>query len=533
MHIKVKQAYTRDFIPVDKSHVPTKSTALQWPHLNHLKGKMPPLQDCEVGLLIGYDCPSALAPLEVITGGENEPFAQRTALGWSIIGSANPYLDRQGNQSFVHRISVKEIPVPSAPDVLKILESDFNEKIYDNKYVSQDDVQFIQFLSDNIKQKENGHYEMPLPFKGTGLPVLPNNKKLATARLQHLKKRLKANKQYYEHYTAFMKDIMDRGDAELASTASERETAWYIPHHGVYHPRKPDKLRVVFDCSAKFNGISLNDTLLTGPDLINSLVGVLLRFRREAVAVICDIEKMFHQFSVLPECRNYLKFLWWEGGQLEAEPQEYRMTVHLFGAASSPGCANFGLRYLAQQHKTDHPLASAFVENNFYVDDGLISVPTEEEAKELIIRAQQLCKCAGLRLHKFNSNRRDVLTCVAPSERAETTDPLNLNPGTLPERHILGIQWSMETDTFTFSIDVKDHPPTRRGILSAVASLYDPLGFVAPFTLIGKCILQELCHRGVGSHSCKPTITVGGVEEWPQKVKGDHYTQMQCPSQPW
>ncbi|KAK0138994.1 hypothetical protein N1851_024470 [Merluccius polli] len=155
MHIKVKQAYTRDFIPVDKLHVPTKSTALQWPHLNHLKGKMPPLQDCEVGLLIGYDCPSALAPLEVITGGENEPFAQRTALGWSIIGSANPYLDRQGNQSFVHQISVKEIPVPSAPDVLKILESDFNEKIYDNKYVSQDDVQFIQFLSDNIKQKEN------------------------------------------------------------------------------------------------------------------------------------------------------------------------------------------------------------------------------------------------------------------------------------------------------------------------------------------------------------------------------------------
>ncbi|KAK0138995.1 hypothetical protein N1851_024471 [Merluccius polli] len=343
---------------------------------------------------------------------------------------------------------------------------------------------------------------MPLPFKGTGLPVLPNNKKLATARLQHLKKRLKANKQYYEHYTAFMKDIMDRGDAELASTASERETAWYIPHHGVYHPRKPDKLRVVFDCSAKFNGISLNDTLLTGPDLINSLVGVLLRFRREAVAVICDIEKMFHQFSVLPECRNYLKFLWWEGGQLEAEPQEYRMTVHLFGAASSPGCANFGLRYLAQQHKTDHPLASAFVENNFYVDDGLISVPTEEEAKELIIRAQQLCKCAGLRLHKFNSNRRDVLTCVAPSERAEQ---LTLS---------ILIQWSMETDTFTFSIDVKDHPPTRRGILSAVASLYDPLGFVAPFTLIGKCILQELCHRGVGWDDPIPVSLQSQWEEW-------------------
>ncbi len=126
---------------------------------------------------------------------------------------------------------------------------------------------------------------------------------------------------------------------------------WYIPHHGVYHLRKPGKLRVVFDCSAKYHGIALNDTLLTGPDLIKSLVGVLCCFRKRAVAGICNTEKMFHQFSVSPEGRNYLRFLWWEGGQLEREPQEYRMTVHLFGAASSPGCANFGLKYLAQQHR--------------------------------------------------------------------------------------------------------------------------------------------------------------------------------------
>lgn len=63
---------------------------------------------------------------------------------------------------------MKEIPVPSAPDVLKVLESDFNEKTYENKYVSQDDVQLIQFISHNIRQKDNGHYEMPLPFKITG-----------------------------------------------------------------------------------------------------------------------------------------------------------------------------------------------------------------------------------------------------------------------------------------------------------------------------------------------------------------------------
>ncbi|KAG1968718.1 nek6 [Pimephales promelas] len=511
-YIQLQQTYTRDFIPIDKSHIPTKGTALQWPHLKHLINKLHPLQDCEVGLLIGYDCPSALAPLEVITGGENEPFAQRTMLGWSIIGSANPHLDRQGNESFVHRVAVKEVPV--ATDVLKILESDFNERSYEDKYVSQDDVHFIQLLSDNIKQKRDGHFEIPLPFKGSCPPALPNNKKLATVRLQHLKKKLKANKQYFDHYTAFMEETIKKGDAEPAPPLLEGETVWYIPHHGVYNPRKPGKLRVVFDCSAKFRGISLNDTLLTGPDLINSLVGVLCRFRREAVAVICDIERMFYQFSVSPEVRNYLRFLWWEGGVLETEPQEYRMTVHIFGAASSPGCANFGLKYLAQQHKVDHPTASVFVEKNFYVDDGLTSVPTIKEAKELIVEAQKLCKTAGLRLHKFNSNQKEVLSCVAPSERAVTTDPLNLNPDATPEGHILGIQWSSENDTFSFNIDAKDHPPTRRGLLSVVASLYDPLGFVAPFTLSGKCILQELCRRGIGWDDPIPENLRSRWEEW-------------------
>ena len=70
---------------------------------------------------------------------------------------------------------------------------------------------------------------------------------------------------------------------------------WFIPHHGVYHPHKPGKIRVVFDCSAKYKGKSLNDLLLKGPDLTNSLLGVLTRFRQEHVEVMVDIEAMFHQ----------------------------------------------------------------------------------------------------------------------------------------------------------------------------------------------------------------------------------------------
>lgn len=175
--------------------------------------------------------------------------------------------------------------MPTVTDVLKALESDFNERGNEDKYMSQDNVQFIHFLSDNIKQEEDGHYQMPLPFQNNSLPTLPNNKRQAVIRLQHPKRTLSVNKHYHDQYTAFMEELINRGGAEPAPVASERETLWYIPNHGMYHLRKPNKLRVVFDGSAKFNCMSLNDTLLTGPDLINSLVGVLCCFRREEVVM--------------------------------------------------------------------------------------------------------------------------------------------------------------------------------------------------------------------------------------------------------
>ena len=117
---------------------------------------------------------------------------------------------------------------------------------------------------------------------------------------------------------------------------------------GVYHPKKPNKIRVVFDCAAECNGESLNKHLLQGPDLTNTLAGVLSRFRQEPVGIMCDIESMFYQVHVTREFRDLLRFFWWEGGDLSKSPVEYRMTVHLFGATSSPGCANFALKKTAQ-----------------------------------------------------------------------------------------------------------------------------------------------------------------------------------------
>ena len=499
LRISLPPTYTREFIPADRSHIPTNETAKKWSHLQQISDELPPIQSCEVGLLIGYNCPQALLPREILAGDEdNQPFAQRTDLGWSVVGCVSSQLV-QGSRyvnGLSHRITVKEIPALTPNDIVRILESDFVETKYEDKSISQEDIQFLKILDENIHKTESDHYEMPLPFKEKH-PDLPNNKALAVSRLNYLKKKLRNDPKYYKDYTAFMTEITDRGDAEKVKNTASKDVTWYIPHHGVYHSKKPDKIRVVFDCSAKFEGVSLNDCLLSGPDLTNGLLGVLCRFRKYPCAVMCDIEKMFHQFYVNKEDRDYLRFLWWEKGDLDTEPIEYRMTVHLFGATSSPGCANFGFKHTASNMEDKYPLGASFIKHNFYVDDGLTSLQTVEEVIKLIQEARDICVSGGLRLHKFVSNNKEITESIPPSERAKNVNTFDLNFENLSIERALGIQWCVETDTFQFRIILKDQPLTRRGILSTVASIYDPLGFLAPFVLIGKQILQEMCRRGI------------------------------------
>ena len=158
---------------------------------------------------------------------------------------------------------------------------------------------------------------------------------------------------YYADCVEFIDKILANGyasrvpDAELTTEAG---SVWYLPHHGVYNPNKPDKIRVVFDCSARFSGTALNDHLLQGPDLTNSLVGVLTRFRLERVAMMADIESMFYQVRVPQHQHNFIRFLWWPNGCLENEIQEFQMNVHLFGAISSPSIANFALKKAANDN---------------------------------------------------------------------------------------------------------------------------------------------------------------------------------------
>ena len=129
----------------------------------------------------------------------------------------------------------------------------------------------------------------------------------------------------YNDYKGFMADIIDKGYARKVPVNLQKssDVKWYIPHHGVYHPHKPGKIRVVFYCSAQYRCKSLNDLLLKGPDLTNTLFGVLMRFRQERIVLMADIEAMFNQVRVADVDCTFLHFLWWPDGDLESELEEF------------------------------------------------------------------------------------------------------------------------------------------------------------------------------------------------------------------
>ena len=172
------------------------------------------------------------------------------------------------------------------------------------------------------------------------------------------------------------------------------------------------KLRVVFDCSLCFKEESLNKNLLQGPDLTSNLFSVLLKFRQNYVAFMADIKQMFYQVQVPKQDRNFLRFLWYKDGDLNQEPTQFRLKVHVFGAASSPSCSNYALRRIAQEENNASLMAKETILNNFYVDDVLKSVSDEATAIKLIQEIIVLLAEHGFNLTSFVSNSRCVLDAL-------------------------------------------------------------------------------------------------------------------------
>ena len=490
--VDITRAWTVGKLPISKESIPTADDVAQW---NHLEGlEFPELKNENVSIIIGSDVPEAHWVLDQRRGDRKEPYAVKTLLGWALMGPVGTETRREFQVNFIQNQDncLKK-------QVERMMQIDFGEN--DNhlgKRMSLEDHRALRIMEDSVK-KVDSHYEIALPWR-SGKPALPNNRTMADKRLISLQTRLRKDPDLRERYRNVIEDYIEKGYAvkvteENQSPLKLEESSnrvWYIPHHPVFHPQKPEKLRVVFDCAAKFKDTSLNEQLLQGPDLNNTLLGVLIRFREEPVAITSDVEAMFHQVRVTPQDCNALRFPWWPDADLALPPQEYMMKVHLFGATSSPSCASFALQRTAEDHKDMFDKEAVHtVKRNFYVDDCLKSVPSVETAKCLTSQLRELLAKGGFHLTKWASNSREVLASIPAVERAPSM--VNLDFGSVSNSVALGVGWNVETDSFLFRISDGGKVKTRRAMLSFISSLYDPLGAAGPFVLHGRQLLQHLC----------------------------------------
>ena len=272
------------------------------------------------------------------------------------------------------------------------------------------------------------HYAIALPWKSSP-PLPPNDGVMALLRLMLLKTRFRKDPGLFSKYTHVMDDHLHKGYTEkVPESLLDRSDSMvsYLSHH-------PDKTRVVFDCAAKFREVSWNDKLLQGPDFTNTLVGVMTRFRLEPIALMSDIEAMFHQVEVAPDHCDALRFLWWPRNDMEMEPQDYRLTVFPFGAVCSPSCAGYALHRTAQDNEgLFPPEVIETVNKNFYMDDCLNSVTDEDSAVSLVPKLGQLLSNGGFHLTKWVSNSPNVLATIPESERTKSVKDHQL--GVMPSQ---------------------------------------------------------------------------------------------------
>ena len=436
MDLKIKGAHRSDkrilkgVRTVDLKLTPqyvNKSTIESCKHLREMTEEL--LYDYEKpALLIGQDNWDLIVSRKILKGKPNEPVASLTSLGWVLHGRR---ADVAAPVNFVNHCRV----IGDEETIEEMMKQHFDLEsigIRQQRPSNDADRRALELLSETTKQLPEGSYESGLLWK-TDAEALPNNYAQAYNRLLGVEKKLDKNAALKEEYTRQLDHLVASGYAEKAPSNPTPGRTFYLPHFAVVHPTKK-KLRIVFDAAARFEGKCLNDALLPGPDLLQSLFGVLLRFRQRPVAVVADIKEMFLRIRVRPEDRDAIRYLW-RGEDRRGKPREYRMTSVIFGAASSPATAIFVKNLNAQKHEQRYPDAAKAIVRNHYMDDYLQSFATPEEASRISEEVNIVHKAAGFELRQWASNRREVLRrVISPNEVSISCQ----------EEKTLGLRWTMQ-----------------------------------------------------------------------------------------
>ena len=474
-----------------EAHILPKVTCLQptimlnndWPHLKQLNLADPEFHmPAHIDILIGADLFFDILRPGSVPGQDGCPRAICTVFGWIMSGKTSH------QNSHNHLVSHH-----TCCDLESIVKQFWNyETVPENPAWSLEDKAAEKHFLMTHSRADDGRYITRLPFKNDCTP-LGDSRRKALKRLFQVERRLNSHAERKGQYNAVLEEYLTLNHMEkvpFAELKKEAHEVFYLPHHEVIKESSTTtKVRVVFDASAaSSSGSSLNGNLMAGPTIQDNLFSILVRYRQHQIVFSADIEKMYRQVLVHPDDRDFQRILWrrYDDGPIE----EYRLRTVTFGVASAPFQAIRALRQVAVDEMEEFPLASHVVLQDFYVDDCVSGADSLETALELQRQLVSMLDKGGFPLRKWTSNCSALLEALPESMR-ELKLPLDFEHTTAMKT--LGLRWHPTSDEFMFTVKLKvDDTVTKRTILSNLARVFDPLGWLSPVTVRGKIIFQSL-----------------------------------------
>lgn len=432
----------------------------------------------KIDALLGAEIFFELLCIGQIKVANHEALWQKTKLGWVLAG-------KLGNNEFIRKTRCHLTFDRLQQQMSRFWEI---EEIEDKKFLSDEEYKVETHFKENTERDLLGRYTVRLPFNEKKRD-LGSSFEVAKRRFIALERKFKQNDTLKQEYIKFMREYEHLGHMTRITNTKFQDNGYFLPHHAVLKETSiTTKVRVVFDASAKTNsGISLNDTLMIGPTIQQTLFDILIRGRTHQIILAADIEKMYRMVNMNKDDAKYHRIVWREEQNQELEIFELKTVT--YGTASAPYLATRVLHELAENEYQNFPRASEIVKRDFYVDDLFSGANTREEALLLQDELTELLSRGGFNLRQWCSNDSEVMNSI-PENLANIT---LFSDASQPIK-TLGIQWNPQMDILTYNVANNFDEPrvTKRIMLSQIAQLFDPIGLLGPVIAKAKIFMQLL-----------------------------------------
>lgn len=463
-------------------------------------------------ILIGSDHASLIVPRKSYSYQDGGLQLSRCCLGWTIHGPIHPKsVCSDATLSILVTSTMKQ-----DENLEKLITEQYKVEnfgiVNQSPTMSKDDKRAVEIMERTLK-KIDDRYEIGLPYRYENIKF-PESKSAAMKRLTFIERKMDQDAGYAASYCAKIQDYIEKGYARKLKPNEVRESdkSMYHSHFGVYNIHKPGKFRLVFDLKAKLQGVSFNDLLLKGPDFVPDLVSVLWRGRLRKVGFIADITEMFHQIAIREEDRCSQRFLF-RGMNRTGDADVHEMMRMMFGAVSSPSQAQFVKNKNAELLEEKYPGIARAIRKQHYVDDYVDCADNISEAIERIEAVVNAHKEGGFKLVKFVSNSPEVIESLPAEIRGE--------PAKDGVERVLGLLWDTNTDEYIVSFKIpalnkycEAKTLTKRELLRALMSVFDPLGVAQPIMVKLKILFQRLWRKKMSWDEQVTLEVYNGWRQW-------------------